>query len=717
MIDNKAPVLKRLVLPSLIDIGPGAQSFRVEIEADDGEGGSGIAWADVWIDRSLQHTDGYSAWFSFNRFQGADSFGDATPNIASAVYTVGERTPVGAYTVNRVSITDVAGNVAQYETAQLKALGFATTFSVSGRPADVSPPVLTKLTLPPSVDLSGNVTSIPVLAQAIDGAGGSGVRTVSIYFDKPLSGEYSGNFFYLFANSTTRIEDGVPQSLSSSQQLSPTTAPGNYRILYVAVTDYAGNTRNVHVDELTALGASLDITVTGTAADTSAPELLDLWLPRTVSRASGVDSAFAVAARDPGAGSGVASAYALFERELALSSGPWRILSIGDYAQGDSFKDATPEFGFDRFRLVDTAAPGTYKLESLRLIDRAGNFTTYTAAELEQRGINTVMTVVDGAASAWATPSVADGKLLLSLSSSDWASSGLDAYTVTLAYDPAQAKLVDARVLGAPGARVAASHEQPGRLTVSGSGDLPADAVLQLELRPLAGTAPFSFAIESFRVNGIAQILGAGNIETLRFGSAQADVLQVASHRGMNSGLVAGLEGLDEAVFTGAAAAYTVGKSGSGFVVLHQDGTRVVLDGVERLRFDDRQLALDIDGVAGQAYRLYQAAFDRKPDEAGVGYWMRRMDDGASLESVARAFLHSAEFERQYGVEPGNEAFLDALYTNVLHRAPDPDGYAYWLNALRANFERAELLVLFSESAENVAQVIGSIENGFAYLG
>ena len=35
-----------------------------------------------------------------------------------------------------------------------------------------------------------------------------------------------------------------------------------------------------------------------------------------------------------------------------------------------------------------------------------------------------------------------------------------------------------------------------------------------------------------------------------------------------------------------------------------------------------KPLALDINGTAGQVYRLYQAAFDRKPDLVGLGYWI-----------------------------------------------------------------------------------------------
>jgi serralysin len=41
-------------------------------------------------------------------------------------------------------------------------------------------------------------------------------------------------------------------------------------------------------------------------------------------------------------------------------------------------------------------------------------------------------------------------------------------------------------------------------------------------------------------------------------------------------------------------------------------------------------VAIDIDGTAGQLYRLYSAALGREPDEVGMGYWISRMDNGTS---------------------------------------------------------------------------------------
>jgi hypothetical protein len=125
-------------------------------------------------------------------------------------------------------------------------------------------------------------------------------------------------------------------------------------------------------------------------------------------------------------------------------------------------------------------------------------------------------------------------------------------------------------------------------------------------------------------------------------------------------------------------------------------------------------LAIDTAGNAGQAYRLYQAAFDRTPDRAGLSYWVNDLDHGADLAGVAKNFIASAEFKAVYGDPAALTAsqFVDLLYANVLHRAPDAAGKAYWQDQINQGFPRERVLASFSESAENVAIVGAKIANG-----
>ncbi len=63
-----------------------------------------------------------------------------------------------------------------------------------------------------------------------------------------------------------------------------------------------------------------------------------------------------------------------------------------------------------------------------------------------------------------------------------------------------------------------------------------------------------------------------------------------------------------------------------------------------------------------------------------------------------------------------NNHFLTQMYANILHRAPDPGGLAFWLNVLDTKADtRSNILAQFSESAENVGYVAEIIGNGFNF--
>lgn len=174
---------------------------------------------------------------------------------------------------------------------------------------------------------------------------------------------------------------------------------------------------------------------------------------------------------------------------------------------------------------------------------------------------------------------------------------------------------------------------------------------------------------------------------------------------------------VDGALLTGPRASYTISRSGGVLTIVDnsgRDGTQTVRDPL-RLDFTDQTLAFDIDGNAGQTYRLYRAAFNRQPDGPGLGFWIRSMDGGLTLDGLARDFARSDEFVRLYGAAPSHGQIIQAIYRNVLQRAPDAAGAAYWLARLEAGTPLERLLVEFSESPENRERVAAEIASGIAY--
>lgn len=182
---------------------------------------------------------------------------------------------------------------------------------------------------------------------------------------------------------------------------------------------------------------------------------------------------------------------------------------------------------------------------------------------------------------------------------------------------------------------------------------------------------------------------------------------------------VVGHDGRDTLYLEGRAAARIIKTTDAGFSVQDQlgDGGTLQLSSIERLYYSDRAVALDVGlgKTAGMAYRMYQAAFNRTPDSEGLGFWIDHMDRGLSLKAVAGMFKSSPEFTRLYGADLSDSDFVTQLYYNVLHRKPDADGQKFWLDNLQHGLTQADVLTYFSESPENVAQLVGTLQNGFGY--
>jgi hypothetical protein len=209
--------------------------------------------------------------------------------------------------------------------------------------------------------------------------------------------------------------------------------------------------------------------------------------------------------------------------------------------------------------------------------------------------------------------------------------------------------------------------------------------------------------------NGKDTLAGTAGNDTIRGGNGADQLVGGAGNDFLDGG-----NGPDVAVFAGLRSHYAITPSDRGFTVSGPDGVDTLVN-VERLQFDDGRVALDVHGDAGMAWRLYRAAFDRAPDEQGLGFQMGALDAGASLETVAAAFLASPEFA---GSDGGVDAarFVTLMYANALQRAPDAAGLQFHVDALAHGESRASVLTHFSESPELQAAVVGTIEQGMAYL-
>lgn len=183
-------------------------------------------------------------------------------------------------------------------------------------------------------------------------------------------------------------------------------------------------------------------------------------------------------------------------------------------------------------------------------------------------------------------------------------------------------------------------------------------------------------------------------------------------------GHVRGPAGTEDAlVLVGTPSLYTIVRDGENFKVSWSEIAFNTVSGIERVMFthSDDIVALSLDGKLGQAFRLFTAAFDRMPDETGLGFWLSVAQRGVSLPEMARGFIASKEFGDLYGAKPSDAEFVAALYQNVLHRPGEPGGVNFWMDALGRGVDRGEVLAAFSEGKENQEQVLELIGNGIVY--
>ncbi len=210
---------------------------------------------------------------------------------------------------------------------------------------------------------------------------------------------------------------------------------------------------------------------------------------------------------------------------------------------------------------------------------------------------------------------------------------------------------------------------------------------------------------------------GGGGLLGVEAGDGNDTIVLAGGAHGVDGG-----SGLDTAQMAVARASVNVAAvkaangATTGYTVTDAAGVAVQLANVERLVFADTAYALDIDGNGGQAFRLYQAAFARTPDKGGLGFWINALDQGQSLANAAQGFIDSKEYRDAYGAATSNRELVNKYYENILHRAPEAAGLAFWTGVLDSHGASvAQVLAAISESTENREGTAALIGNGFAY--
>lgn len=198
---------------------------------------------------------------------------------------------------------------------------------------------------------------------------------------------------------------------------------------------------------------------------------------------------------------------------------------------------------------------------------------------------------------------------------------------------------------------------------------------------------------QDFHDSAVAQGLETGR--PLVLGTSGDDLIDVH-----NNSRVDGGEGVDTMVLAGAPGSYTLGFAGETVRLQNRNGpaeTHITLHDVERLVFSEvlpqigsAHFPIDrFDGLStlrpediAAITELYIAYFDRAPDALGLHFWATAFSDGLGLDAMAAAFFDQPEHRSLYGEVTDIPAYITAVYENVLGRAPDAAGLAFWQDYL-----------------------------------
>jgi hypothetical protein len=578
---------------------------------------------------------------------------------------------------------------------------------------DTTPPILLSLTLPGAIDYATTKT-LHITARVKD-EGGSGLGYAIVDFDRGLvvtavdDPDQIGAFGLAPLNAADPWASGFDQVLGIGQY----STPGTYHVTQVVIADGANNRHTYDAAELARLGMPTSFTLSGTTADLTPPRLTGLNLPTVVDARDGLaPTTFTATGSDDLAG--INGLLVWLDKGIRIETVPYNTASFLtttglDFTNG--FKGTWADGQYTFATVLGTPA-GIYNITYADLTDKAGNKMHYTAADLAALGINTSMLVQDGTyvpTTLAKTFSVeprttgGSGEIVLKLSADQWLA-GKNTFSATFTYDPTVAKF-DGWHAGANGGyavRTAVTEAgAAGTVTLTADIDNGGERLdlPTLRFKPASVTGSFAVGVSAAQLNGATlandfQPHVAFNVPLLREGGPGIDTIQ----------------------YTGKAADYVLKHDGDTITVkpVGVSGHDEQLSHIERLAFADLSLAFDT--TAAQATRLYQAAFDRMPDAAGLGYWIDTLDQGYTLQQVARSFALSDEFAKLYGGNATHAVLVANFYHNVLHRPGDPEGFKYWLDALDHGTTVGQVLVGFSESAENQAQLADLVAQGVPYI-
>jgi len=191
---------------------------------------------------------------------------------------------------------------------------------------------------------------------------------------------------------------------------------------------------------------------------------------------------------------------------------------------------------------------------------------------------------------------------------------------------------------------------------------------------------------------------------------------------GLGNDWIEGGNGLDTAAFAGKHGDHELSAAFGQRFVKALDGQSGfdTLVSIERLRFADTSVALDLDGNAGVVAQIIRALFGPAylDNREYVGIGLYYMDGGMPSADLVALALGTGAVEFLAGGR-SNTAFVNFVYRNVVGVAPSPDELGYFVSLLdQGAHTQASLAVLAYQVDVNTQSldIIGLAASGLEFM-
>ena len=206
------------------------------------------------------------------------------------------------------------------------------------------------------------------------------------------------------------------------------------------------------------------------------------------------------------------------------------------------------------------------------------------------------------------------------------------------------------------------------------------------------------------------------NVELVQFLDKTINLVANDTFKGQpGTDLIDGVLGTDTVVYSGPLKQYTVNKSGNRYIVSEPTGSDDTdyLTNIERLKFSDKSIAIDLDGNAGTTAKILGAVFGKESvsNKSYVGIGLSFLDAGWTYDNLAGLALDAAGAKT-------NDQIVSLLWTNVIGSKPTAADKQPFIALLENGMSSGALAHLAADTSLNATNInlVGLAQTGIEYI-